>query len=153
MVYTKKLTIQFMCSVHSLRTFAAFSYIVTVPLRAVLPAVPTPPGAPARVGAWRCTLSQKSWTHHTRLHWPHRTWWPLALLPAAVRAAPGVPQRRDREPAARHALPRPGAGRGGECAWRSAALQHPCPCRPAGKGPGRAQYRVQTAVYVKRQSG
>lgn len=67
--------------------------------------------------------------------------------------APGVPQRRDREPAARHALPHPGAGRGGECAWRSAALQHPCPCRPAGKGPGRAQYRVQTAVYVKRQSG
>lgn len=106
------------------------------------------PGGTGKGGrlALHFVTSRKSWTHHTRLHWPHRTWWPLALLPAAVRAAPGVPQRRDREPAARHALPRPGAGRGGECAWRSAALQHPCPCRPAGKGPGRAQYRVQTAV-------
>lgn len=99
--------------------------------------------------------SRKSWTHHTRLHWPHRTWWPLALLPAAVRAAPGVPQRRDREPAARHALPRPGSGRWARRGMRvkERCFTAPLPLPSRGRRPGRAQYRVQTAVYVKRQSG
>lgn len=45
------------------------------------------PGGTGKGGrlALHFVTSRKSWTHHTRLHWPHRTWWPLALLPAAVR--------------------------------------------------------------------
>lgn len=139
----KKVKIQLICFVHSLRTFSAFFSIVMFPLKA---------GRTLTRGCRRGWTPGVALCDVTRISdSPHA--FSLAsqdvVAPGAVPCSrthvPVVPQRCDRVPAACHTPSRLGAGLCQGMSVQERCFKTPGPCRPVGRGPGQAR-------YTKRQS-
>lgn len=124
-LYKKVLKIQFICFLHSLRTFSVFFHFVIFPLKAVPPAVLTLTRGCRR--GWTpsvalCDVTKISDSPHAFSLASQRGG--PALFPAPVRTPPVVTE------CPLHATRCQGMS------VKSAALR--CPCCPVGRGPGQA---------------